>query len=99
MGYQRTVLFVDKNLKDQTLNFEISRGDVSLKQHEVKANVNFALILLRHIIRRKPDNNYDRLSNYRYEIYNKLELDIKTSIPPSSPGTALPNRSPSYSRI
>ena len=77
MGYQRTVLFVDKNLKDQTLNFEISRGDVSLKQHEVKANVNFALILLRHIIRRKPDNNYDRLANYRYEIYNKLELDIK----------------------
>ncbi|MBO9152615.1 DUF5686 family protein [Chitinophaga sp. GCM10012297] len=77
MGYQRTVLFVDRNVKEQTLNFEISRGDVSLKQYEIKANVNFALILLRQIIRRKPENNYDRLSNYRYEIYNKLELDIK----------------------
>jgi hypothetical protein len=77
MGYQRTVLFVNRNLKEQTINFEISRGDVSLKQYEVKANVNFALILLRHIIRRKPENNYDRLSSYKYEIYNKLELDIK----------------------
>lgn len=77
MGYRRTVLFVDKTLKDQTLNFEISRSDVSLKQYEVKASVNFALVLLRHIIRKKPDNNYDRLDNYKYEVYNKLELDIK----------------------
>lgn len=77
MGYQRTVMFVDRNLRDQTINFEISRGDVSLKQYEVKANVNFALILLRHIIRRKPENNYERLESYKYEIYNKLELDIK----------------------
>ncbi|SIO42878.1 DUF5686 family protein [Chitinophaga niabensis] len=77
MGYRRTVLFVDKNLKDQTLNFEISRSDVSLKTYEIKANVNFALVLLRHIIRRKPENNYDRLESYKYEIYNKLELDLK----------------------
>ncbi|AWO01765.1 hypothetical protein DLD77_08680 [Chitinophaga alhagiae] len=77
MGYNRLVLFVDKQLKEQTLTFEISRGDVSLKQYEVKANVNFALILLRQIIRRKPYNNYDRLESYTYEVYNKLELDIK----------------------
>ncbi|QEH40366.1 DUF5686 family protein [Chitinophaga sp. XS-30] len=77
MGYQRTVMYVDRTLREQTIHFEISRGDVSLKQYEVKANVNFALILLRHIIRRKPDNNYDRLASYKYEIYNKLELDIK----------------------
>ncbi|MGN6508532.1 MAG: DUF5686 family protein, partial [Chitinophaga sp.] len=77
MGYQRTVLHVDRNAREQTIDFEISRRDVSLKQYEVKANVNFALILLRQIIRRKPENNYDRLDNYRYEIYNKLELDIK----------------------
>ncbi len=77
MGYRRTVLFVNRELKDQTLNFEISRSDVSLKQYEIKANVNFALILLRHIIRRKPENNYDRLNSYKYEVYNKLELDIK----------------------
>lgn len=77
MGYARTVLFVDRKLPEQTLTFEISRGDVSLKTYEVKANVNFALILLRNIVRRKPYNNYDRLESYKYEIYNKLELDIK----------------------
>lgn len=77
MGYQRTVLFVDSSLKEQALHFEINRADVSLKQYEVKANVNFALLLLRQIIRRKPYNNYDRFDNYKYEVYNKLELDIK----------------------
>ncbi len=77
MGYGRMVLPVNRQLKEQTLNFEITRGDVSLKQYEVKANVNFALILLRQIIRRKPYNNYDRLDSYTYEVYNKLELDIK----------------------
>ncbi|MGX5818425.1 DUF5686 family protein [Chitinophaga lutea] len=77
MGYQRTVLFVDKTLREQTLDFEISRGDMSLKTYEVKANVNFALLLLRQIVRRKPFNNYDRLESYTYEVYNKLELDIK----------------------
>ncbi|RAJ03957.1 carboxypeptidase-like protein [Chitinophaga skermanii] len=77
MGYQRTVLFVDKSLKEQTLDFEISRSDVSLKQFEVKANVNFALLLLRQIIKHKPENNYNKLESYKYELYNKLELDLK----------------------
>lgn len=77
MGYERTVLFVDKKLKEQELNFEISRSDMSLKQFEVTANVNFALILLKNIIRHKPENNYNRLESYKYELYNKMELDLQ----------------------
>lgn len=77
MGYQRTVMHVSRTDTAQVINFDILRSDVSLKQFEVKANVNFALLLLRQIIRRKPYNNYNRLDNYTYEVYNKLELDMK----------------------
>lgn len=77
MGYNILKLPVDKTLKEQTINFEVTRSDVSLKTYEVKANVNWALILLKQIIKHKPENNYNRLDNYKYEVYNKLELDMK----------------------
>jgi len=77
MGYNLTKMYVNRTLKEQTINFEITRSDVSLKTYEIKANVNWALILLRQIIKHKPENNYQKLDNYKYEIYNKLELDMK----------------------
>ncbi|NLR79280.1 DUF5686 family protein [Chitinophaga eiseniae] len=77
MGYNILKIPVNRELKEQTINFDITRSDVSLKTYEVKANVNFALILLRQIVKHKPENNYNRLNSYRYEVYNKLELDMK----------------------
>lgn len=77
MGYRITLLPVNRSLTTQVINFEISRSDVSLKEYEIKANVNFALILLKQIVRHKPQNDYNRLNSYKYEVYNKLELDLK----------------------
>ncbi len=77
MGYTILKMPVDRTLKEQTINFEVTRSDVSLKTYEIKANVNFALILLKQIVKHKPENNYNRLDNYKYEVYNKLELDMK----------------------
>lgn len=77
MGYLVTILPVDRNKPEQSIDFDITRSDVSLKTYEIKANVNFALILLHQIIKRKPENNYDRCQSYKYEIYNKMELDMK----------------------
>ncbi|MVT06832.1 DUF5686 family protein [Chitinophaga tropicalis] len=77
MGYNITALPVKRNTAEQTLNFEIIRSDLSLKTHEIKANVNFALILLKQIIKHKPENNYDHFESYKYEVYNKMELDMK----------------------
>lgn len=77
MGYNLLALPVNKNVSEQIIDFEITRSDVSLKTYEIKANVNFALILLKQIIRQKPFNNYNKLDNYKYEVYNKLELDVK----------------------
>ncbi|HJT74364.1 MAG TPA: DUF5686 family protein, partial [Chitinophaga sp.] len=77
MGYNITALPVKRNAAEQVLNFEIVRSDLSLKTHEIKANVNFALILLKQIIKHKPENNYDHFESYKYEVYNKMELDMK----------------------
>ncbi|WP_235938242.1 DUF5686 family protein [Chitinophaga solisilvae] len=77
MGYTILKMPVDRTLKEQVINFEVTRSDVSLKTYEIKANVNWALILLKQIVKRKPENNYNRLDNYKYEVYNKLELDMK----------------------
>lgn len=43
----------------------------------VRAKVNRALILWRRIVAHKPINDRYRFNNFSYEIYNKLELDLK----------------------
>ncbi|MEP6465645.1 MAG: DUF5686 family protein [Parafilimonas sp.] len=47
-------------------------------QHEVvvKTKYNRALWFWRKIIAHKPENDKRRFSNYSYEVYNKLELDL-----------------------
>ncbi|HTM91803.1 MAG TPA: DUF5686 family protein [Flavisolibacter sp.] len=43
----------------------------------IKAKVNRALILWKRIVAHKPQNDRYRFNNFSYEIYNKLELDLK----------------------
>lgn len=47
-------------------------GEVTLK-----VKVNRALILWRRIVAHKPENNRYRFRNFSYQLYNKLELDLK----------------------
>ncbi|WP_157752739.1 DUF5686 family protein [Chitinophaga sp. MD30] len=77
MGYRLTSLPVRRSEREQVINFDISRSDVSLKEYEIKANVNFALLLLKKIVAHKPKNDYKQYDNYKYEVYNKLELDLQ----------------------
>ena len=44
---------------------------------QVKAKVNKGLLLWRKIVQHKPQNDRYRFDNFSYELYNKLELDIK----------------------
>jgi len=43
----------------------------------VRIKVNKGLLLWRKIVKHKPDNDRYRFKNFSYELYNKLELDIK----------------------
>src|SRR3954468_16539977 len=42
----------------------------------VKRTVDRGLLMWRRIVRRKPYNDMFRFSNFSYELYNKLELDL-----------------------
>ncbi len=44
---------------------------------KVKVKVNKGLLLWRRIVKNKPLNDRYRFENFSYELYNKLELDIK----------------------
>ena len=43
----------------------------------VKTKINKGLFLWRKIVQHKPENDRYRFDNFSYELYNKLELDIK----------------------
>ena len=75
IGYDISRAAVDPKKDTQTLNFELTRREYSLNEFVIHAGVDPALILLKKIIRHKPYNNTDRLNSYRYEVYNKLEVD------------------------
>lgn len=76
IGYGPVSLAVDPNLDSQTVNFFLERTEYSLTEFVIHGGVNPALILLRKIIRHKPDNDPNRLASYRYKVYNKLEVDL-----------------------
>jgi hypothetical protein len=43
----------------------------------VKIKINKGLYLWRKIVEHKPQNDKFRFDNFSYELYNKLELDLK----------------------
>ena len=66
---------------------------------QVKAKVNKGLLLWRKIVEHKPQNNRYRFDNFSYELYNKLEIDIKninfkkfSKLKPFRPVTGLINQ-------
>ncbi len=61
----------------QELEIEMQREVTSLNEFVFHAGEDPALALLRQIIAHKPANNPDRLRNYRYQVYNKMEVDLR----------------------
>ena len=44
---------------------------------QVKIKVKKGLLVWRKIVQHKPENDRYRFDNFSYELYNKLELDLK----------------------
>ncbi len=82
VGYQDYLLPVDNLLLSKAVNgvIEISilmeRGKY-MSEVVVRKKVDRGLMMWRRIVRRKPFNDRYRFNNFSYELYNKLELDIK----------------------
>lgn len=76
LGYEVVTLPVNQTVDSQTVDFVLSRVGYALGEFTVHGGVNAALIILKKIIKNKPKNNNDKLDNYKYEVYNKLEFDL-----------------------
>lgn len=77
LGYAVYNRVFDRSKHQQVLTIELDRSANMLGEVVVHGGEDPALILLKNIIRHKPENNPDRLNNYKYEVYNKLEVDLE----------------------
>jgi hypothetical protein len=76
VGYQ-PYFFVVNTSKDSILtNILMERGTFN-EGVRVRVKVNKGLLLWRKIVKHKEENDRYRFDNFSYELYNKLELDIK----------------------
>lgn len=76
VGYQ-PLLYVIHKFKDSLLaNILMERGTFN-EDVVIRIKVNKGLLLWRKIIKHKDRNDRYRYQNFSYELYNKLELDIK----------------------
>ena len=76
VGYQPFKLFVSPSLDSITADIIMERGTFN-EGAKVKIKINKGLFLWRKIVQNKPRNDKFRFENFSYEVYNKLELDIK----------------------
>lgn len=76
VGYLPFFYPLDKSKDSVRVVISMERGTFN-EGVKVKTKVNKGLLLWRKIVQHKPDNNPYRFNNFSYELYNKLELDIK----------------------
>jgi hypothetical protein len=76
VGYQPYKLFIPTSRDSITISIVLERGTFN-EGVKVKVKVNKGLFLWRKIVQNKPRNDKFRFQNFSYEVYNKLELDIK----------------------
>ncbi|MDP4261067.1 MAG: DUF5686 family protein [Bacteroidota bacterium] len=76
VGYQPYLFIVNKNKDTAFVTILLERGTFN-EGVQVKAKVNKGLLVWRRIVQHKPQNNRYRFDNFSYELYNKLEVDIK----------------------
>lgn len=76
VGYQPYKLFIPASLDSITVEIIMERGTFN-EGAKVKTKINKGLFLWRKIVQNKARNDKFRFQNFSYEVYNKLELDIK----------------------
>ncbi len=76
VGYQPYTFALPANKDSLLLEIPLERGTFN-NDVRVKVKVNKGLLVWRKIVQNKPRNDRYRFQNFSYELYNKLELDIK----------------------
>ena len=76
VGYQPYTYIINRNKDSITAIIMLERGTFN-DGVKVKVKVNKGLLLWRKIVKNKPENDRYRFDNFSFELYNKLELDLK----------------------
>ncbi len=76
VGYQPFRYLIEKGRDSILLNIIMERGTFN-EGAQLKVKVNKGLLVWRKIVQNKPNNDRYRFANFSYELYNKLELDLK----------------------
>ena len=79
VGYKDYTVFIGPSVAHgDTINLVVSmeRGKYAAEV-VVKRKIDRGLLMWKRIVRHKPKNDRYRFDNFSYELYNKLELDIK----------------------
>ena len=76
VGYQPYKFLIPRDKDSITIDIILERGTFN-EGVKVKVKVNKGLFLWRKIVQNKPRNDKFQFQNFSYEVYNKLELDIK----------------------
>ena len=76
VGYQPYKLYIDPSKDSLIVLIGMERGTFN-EGVKVKVRVNKGLLVWRKIVKNKPRNDRYRFENFSYELYNKLEIDLK----------------------
>jgi hypothetical protein len=74
-GFEDKIIVLDTSLAIISLEIPMERGR---KTNEVivKGKINRGLLIWKRIVKNKPRNDRTRFTNFSYELYNKLEVDL-----------------------
>ena len=81
VGYENFLLPIDSNLLKKAagniidITILLERG--KFEAVVVSRKIDRGLLMWKRIVRHKPQNDRYRFNNFSYELYNKLEVDIK----------------------
>jgi hypothetical protein len=76
VGYQPFRFFIDPSKDSMTTLIWMERGTYN-EGVKIKVRVNKGLLLWRKIVKNKDRNDRYHYDNFSYELYNKLEIDLK----------------------
>ena len=77
LGYKPVYRVLRSTQHDYNYIVELDRTASTLNEFVFHAGEDPAVALMHHIIERKPVNNPDKLENYQYVAYNRLEADLQ----------------------
>ncbi|MDP9229050.1 MAG: DUF5686 and carboxypeptidase regulatory-like domain-containing protein, partial [Bacteroidota bacterium] len=76
VGYQPFILTINHHKDSLSIVIPMERG-IFIEEVRLRVKINKGLFLWRKIVKNKENNDRYRFNNFSYELYNKLEIDLK----------------------